>query len=174
MATNIKKHEMLADEATIKKLYANVNVLDSNACWNWNGYKVKDGYGKLTKYANGKAHTIFAHRLSWVSQNGEIPDGMVVDHTCHTADIDNCKGACKHRSCINPAHLRVISFAENLRIKRANPHTQSNEETGLCHSKLHKWEEGSYTVFISGKRSCNACRKATNARSMATAKAVSK
>ena len=177
MATNIKKHEMLADDATIARLYAGVNVLDYKSCWNWNGTKVKDGYGLLTKYIDGKRHAIFAHRLSWVTHFGEVPDGMVVDHTCHTADIDNCIGECKHRSCFNPYHLRTVSFAENLRIKRGNTKAFSNlpyergEVSGLCRSGNHKWEEGSYTVLKSGKRSCNACRKATNARSMATAKA---
>lgn len=172
MASNIKKYEMLADETTVAKLYADVNVLVADGCWNWTHSKVKDGYGYLTKFVDGKRYTIFAHRLSWVSQNGEIPDGMVVDHTCHTADIDNCKGACQHRSCINPAHLRITTIAENLRIKRSNPHTKSNEQDGVCRKGIHKWEEGSYTVFKSGKRSCNECRKATNARS--AAKAVAK
>lgn len=180
MATNIKKYEMLADENTFAKLYADVNVLDADACWNWERVKVKDGYGILTKYVDGKRYTIFAHRLSWVSQNGEIPDGMVVDHTCHTADIDNCKGACQHRSCINPAHLRVITFAENLRIKRANPKGFDNlpyghpEDTGVCRKGIHEWEVGSYTVFKSGKRSCNECRKETNKRSAAKAKEMAK
>jgi hypothetical protein len=177
MATNIKKHEMLADDATIARLYDGVNVLDFTSCWTWNGAKVKDGYGFLTKYINGKRHTIFAHRLSWVTHYGEVPNGMVVDHTCHTADMDNCIGECKHRACFNPYHLRVVSFAENLRIKRHNTKAFNNlpyghpEDTGLCRKGIHKWEEGSYTVFKSGKRSCNECRKATNARSMATAKA---
>lgn len=163
MASNIKKYEMLADETTLAKLYADVNVLDTDGCWNWTHSKVKDGYGYLTKFVDGKRYTIFAHRLSWVSQNGEIPDGMVVDHTCHTADLDNCKGACQHRSCINPAHLRITTIAENLRIKRP-PRINTNEDNGLCRNGLHKWEEGSYIVYKSGKRSCNECRKAQLAR----------
>jgi hypothetical protein len=163
MPTNIKKHELLADDTTLAKLYANVNVLDSNACWNWTGTKVKDGYGKLTKYIDGKRYAIFTHRLSWTAYNGPIPDGMIVDHTCHTSDINNCKGACQHRSCINPAHLRITTIAENLRIKRP-PRINTNEDNGLCHNKLHKWEVGSYTVWKSGKRTCNECRKAQIAR----------
>ena len=175
MATNIKKYEMLASEVQIQRLYSEVDTLDSGSCWNWNGAKVKDGYGIMARQINNKKYTIFVHRLSWVTQNGEIPDGLVVDHTCHTADIDNCKGVCQHRSCINPAHLRVVTFAENLLIKRSNIKGFDNlpygrpEDTGLCRSGNHKWEEGSYTVFKSGKRSCNECRKATNARSSAKA-----
>jgi hypothetical protein len=168
MATNIKKYESLASETHLARLYSEVNTLDSDSCWNWTGSKVKDGYGAMVRQIDNKKFTIFVHRLSWTLQNGEIPDGMVVDHTCHTSDIDNCKGACEHRSCINPAHLRITTFAENLRIKRSNPHTQTNEETGVCHNKLHKWEVGSYTVWKSGKRTCNECRKAQIARKKAS------
>jgi hypothetical protein len=170
MPTNIKKHEMLADDVALSKLYSNVNVLDYKSCWIWNGTKVKDGYGFITKQVNGKRRTIFVHRLSWVTYFGEVPDGMVVDHTCHTADIDNCIGECKHRACFNPYHLRTVTFAENLRVKRANPKGFDNlpygrpEDTGLCRKKIHKWEEGSYTVWKSGKRTCNECRKAQVAR----------
>jgi len=168
MPTNIKKYESLASDAHLTRLYSEVNTLDSDSCWNWTGSKVKDGYGAMVRQIDNKKFTIFVHRLSWTLQNGEIPDGMVVDHTCHTSDIDNCKGACKHRSCINPAHLRITTIAENLRIKRSNLHTQTNEETGVCHNKLHKWEVGSYTVWKSGKRTCNECRKAQIARKKAS------
>jgi hypothetical protein len=175
MPTNIKKHELLADNTTLTKLYANINVLDSNACWNWTGTRVKDGYGKLTKYIDGKRYTIFTHRLSWTAHNGPIPDGMVVDHTCHTSDIDNCKGACQHRSCINPAHLRITTIAENLRIKRGNTKSFSNlglmhpEDRGSCING-HPYFEGSYVTYKSGKRACKACVKVNNMNSMARAR----
>jgi len=174
MSTNIKGYETLADNITFARLYAGINVLDTNACWNWTGTKT-DGYGVIVKQINNKKYTMFTHRLSWLSQNGKIPNGMVIDHTCHTANIDNCKGDCKHRSCINPAHLRVVSIAENLRIKRANSKAFDNlpyeraEVTGTCR-KGHIWKEGSYIV-ARNRRDCIACRKASNARSAAKAKA---
>jgi hypothetical protein len=163
MPTNIKKHEMLADDAAIARLFDGVNVLDYKSCWIWDGAKVKDGYGFVARQIDGKRRTIFVHRLSWVTYFGEVPDGMVVDHTCHTADIDNCIGECKHRACFNPYHLRTVSFSENLRIKRP-PLGSKNEDRGLCSNRLHIWEEGSYTVWKDGKRTCNQCRKAQAAR----------
>lgn len=175
MPTNIKKYESLASDAHLTRLYSEVNTLDSDSCWNWTGSKVKDGYGAMVRQIDNKKFTIFVHRLSWTLQNGEIPDGMVVDHTCHTSDIDNCKGACKHRSCINPAHLRITTIAENLRIKRRNIKSFSNlglihpEDRGSCING-HPYFEGSYVTYKSGKRACKVCVKVNNMNSMARAR----
>ena len=38
-----------------------------------------------------------AHRAAWVHANGQIPDGMTIDHMC------------KNRRCVNVKHLRVLS-----------------------------------------------------------------
>lgn len=42
-----------------------------------------------------------AHRLVWEFHNGPIPDGLTVDHICHT------------RTCVNIEHLRLLSNNEN-------------------------------------------------------------
>jgi len=172
MTTAIKGYETLANEKTFARLYADVNVLDQDSCWNWAGTKTADGYGLLTRYVDGKAKVIFAHRLSWYSQNGVIPEGMVVDHTCHTADMDNCKGECKHRSCINPAHLRVIPFAENVRLKRANSKAFNNlglmhpEDRGSCING-HLFFEGSYAMYKNNRRVCKECQRVSARKSAA-------
>ena len=44
-----------------------------------------------------------AHRAAWVHANGQIPDGMTIDHMC------------KNRRCVNVKHLRVLSNFENAR-----------------------------------------------------------
>jgi len=66
-------------------------------CLIWTGGTGDAGYG--TFHYKGKNRS--AHRVSFLLHKGEIPDGMVVMHTC-----DN-------RRCINPAHLTLGTFKDN-------------------------------------------------------------
>lgn len=69
----------------------------SGDCWLWTGAKNARGYGQ--QRVAGKA--VLAHRLSYILHVGEIPEGMHVDHLCWT------------KECVNPAHLRLATNAEN-------------------------------------------------------------
>jgi len=74
----------------------NVTKLDTG-CWE-STFKV----GKLG-YAHVKS--FLAHRASWTAVNGQIPEGMVIDHKCF------------NRRCVNPEHLRVMTLRENTQRK---------------------------------------------------------
>lgn len=72
-------------------------TLKSGSCWNWQGAKHQCGYGTVTH--NGTRS--YAHRVSYELAVGPIPEGMRIDHICHTP------------SCVRPDHLRTVTIKQN-------------------------------------------------------------
>jgi hypothetical protein len=69
----------------------------TEACWNWTGHLIKNGYGRIVR--EGK-QTV-AHRASYEHFVSPIPAGMDIDHICH------------NRACVNPEHLRPVTRKQN-------------------------------------------------------------
>lgn len=82
-------------EKTKKKLLT--KITKNGECWQWFGNKDRHSYGKI--WIKGKLKT--AHRVSYEIFVGEIKEGMAIDHIC------------RNRSCINPKHLRQLTWAQN-------------------------------------------------------------
>lgn len=66
-------------------------------CLVWNGARTPEGYGHMKVQGAGKR----VHRVSWELENGEIPEGMFIDHVCHNPP------------CVNVEHLRLATPAQN-------------------------------------------------------------
>ena len=81
-------HEAVFKARTVRDL--------DTGCLLWMG-AITDGYGRFQ--VNGRL--MRTHRYAWERVNGPIPEGMLVDHSCH------------RRDCVEISHLRLATIAEN-------------------------------------------------------------
>jgi hypothetical protein len=86
------------------------------ACWEWTGGLLTTGYGQFgtRKYP---PRTRLAHRVAYELVNGDIPQGLDLDHLC------------RNRACVNPAHLEPVTRRVNL--------IRGNGTVGLNARKMH-------------------------------------
>jgi hypothetical protein len=90
--------------ALIARFHAKYKRVDSG-CWEWQAGTFKKGYGmvNLGRFADGRQHTEYAHRVAYVLAKGSITQGSVVMH------------ACDNTSCVNPEHLNLGTQGDNIR-----------------------------------------------------------
>ena len=105
-------------------------------CILWDKSYRENGYGQT--FFQGKVTK--AHRAAWIKANGEIPEGMVIDHMCG------------NRGCVNVEHLRVITQRENI---MAGKHNIDNRN----HCNKGHIFEGNIMVRKNGKRECAECNR---------------
>ncbi len=87
---------------SVKAFMAKVEFGDNHEdCWHWLGTLGSDGYGRIKHH--GKTYQ--AHRFSYESFKGPIPEGLCVLHRC-----DNPR-------CVNPTHLVIGTVLDNHRDK---------------------------------------------------------
>jgi hypothetical protein len=99
--------------------------------------------GKITK----------AHRAAWIEANGEIPEGLVIDHTCHNPK--ECEGGvtCIHRACVNVEHMRLVKQRENIMAGRHNIDNRSHCNQG------HPFIKENIMIRKNGHRECAECNR---------------
>jgi hypothetical protein len=89
------------DYNKIKERLYNRRIISKNGCWEWQGYLDKDGYGQISLCHQNKKKTTTCHRISYIIHKGDIPEGMMLRHSC-----DN-------RKCFNPEHLDIGTAQDN-------------------------------------------------------------
>ena len=111
-------------------------VEKTDGCWMWTASTFNDGYGKFKFEGKNRR----AHRMSWIIENGEIPEGMLVMHSC-----DN-------PLCVNPSHLSLGTPKENTR-DMVNKNRHCNQVKSHC-PRGHEYD----IVAKNGSRSCRICK----------------
>lgn len=112
-------------------------------CWNRTGTLNTSGYGVF--FVDGKNRQ--AHRWVYESFVGPIPDGFEPDHLC------------RNRSCVNTAHLEVVTKAENILRGDGLP-ARNARKTHCDHG--HEFTAENTRILASGHRDCITCRRRIN------------
>lgn len=123
-----------------------------NGCIHWTGHVGKFGYGQVS--VNGRNRG--AHLVMYETFVGPVPDGLELDHVCHTED-ESCAGgnSCLHRRCVNYAdnHLQPVTSRENK--MRSRGFVAVNAKKQFCVNQHEYTPEN--TIQGKNRRSCKAC-----------------
>lgn len=138
-----------------ERFWLKVDKREPNDCWPWLGHLLRTGYG--VAYLDGQ-HTT-AHRVAYILFHGSIPEGMTIDHLCHTKA---CKlgDDCPHRRCCNPRHLELVTPKENSR--RGNGGLRGVPKPSLLKTACphgHPYDEQNTAYTKKGHRICKECRR---------------
>lgn len=126
-----------------ERILSSIQFGDST-CWEWQRRKDRDGYGVMWVWIDGKKRQRFAHRMSFEAFNGEIPPGLQIDHLC------------MNKSCVNPAHLQIVTSKEN-----TQRYFKSINIDSYCKNGHKRTPDN---TFLTGKtRYCKICRKNASA-----------
>lgn len=132
--------------AVIDRIYRRIKV-HPLGCWEWQGALQGAGYGAVQLGRGIGTSTV--HRVVYEEEVGPIPAGLTIDHLC------------ANTRCCNPAHLEVVTRAENARRQwrdgRADPGRSNRELTHCKHG--HPFDAHNTYLDKRGSRCCRTCKR---------------
>ena len=132
-------------KSIVERFWSHVDLTEE--CWLWIDSVATGGYAQF--FAEG--HREQAHRVAYKLIVGPIPEGLDLDHLCHTVECKLGKD-CPHRRCVRPTHLAPSTNRANLR--RGRTGAWLGERTHCKNG--HPWDERN-TGRWNGYRVCRMC-----------------
>lgn len=102
------------------RIHANVEVRElgyATPCWIWT--MADSGGGRGGGYPRMKLNnrTVAVHIVSYTNEHGYVPGNKQIDHLC------------RHRRCVNPDHLEMVTPSRNQKRKWASSRIRCEEVT---------------------------------------------
>lgn len=122
--------------------WSRVDAQGLTDCWLWTGATQTNGYGSAAH--GGEGRTALAHRVAYELAVGPIPAPLTVDHLC------------RNKKCCNPAHLELVTAAENTRRAAAAnrpTHCPQGHEYSADNTYIKHRSNGQIN------RACKQCRR---------------
>lgn len=130
-----------------ERVMRRVVLTEATGCLMWQGPPNTSGYGNVAF----RGRTLICHRVTFSAVNGQIPEGLTLDHLCHTQSDCDGSAKCPHRLCVNPLHLEVVTTEENSR-------RQWSARKPACIAG-HPFDERNTYYYANGRRACRACNR---------------
>ena len=139
----------------LDRFFDKVNKTDT--CWIWTASLNHKGYGQFQ--SSTYKRPMLAHRFSYLMFVGQIPLGLVLDHTCEV------------KACVNPEHLDPVSTKENLRRGMVGQKNAAHHRAKThCRNGHEYLPETTKDVLRKGRsgfsRLCMLCSKQTQQRNI--------
>lgn len=135
-----------------------------DACWPWTAGLFDKGYGAFAVDRMNRS----AHRVAYILTVGFVPEGLQLDHLCHSPEWCTAAALCLHRRCVNPRHLKPSTARVNT--LRSDALTAKNAKKTHCPKGHPLFGDNLYAH--AGRRHCRACRAETDRQIKARRRAL--